>query len=99
MTWSDIVSNNLSTDDQIHSDIFQMSNECKMYLVSLIPHTQKLINSRIVDKNIRYSGTGSCTCEYIDTYRKRKIPKKKQKTYSVKPKLPYNKENKVHPYI
>ena len=97
MSWSDITSKNVSYDKQLSLEIDCMSLECSNYLESLRGHQKKMINPRNMDNGIQYSGTdsGQTDGDYINPYRKRKIPSKKIKKYPVKPKLDYKKENKL----
>ena len=97
MNWSDITSKNISPEQIAFNEIKQMSIECINYLKSLNNHSTTYINPRIMNNDIRYTGSDFVQIDgpYIDPYRKRKIPQKKHKNYSVKPKLPYQKQNKV----
>lgn len=101
MSWSDITSKNVSYDKQLSLEIDSMSLECSHYLESLREYGKKMINPRNMNDSIQYSGTdfGQTDGDYINPYRKRKIPQKKIKKYPVKPKLNYKKENKLISYL
>ena len=97
MSWSDITSKNVSYGEQILLEINTMAIERLNYLESLREYGKKMINPRNMDHDIQYSGTdyGQTNGDYINPYRKRKVPQKKIKKYPVKPKLDYKKENKL----
>jgi len=95
--WSDVAIQNVPLEKTLYLEVQNKYIEHMNYVESMKGINKRMINSRVMNDSIRYSGTNKVKYEddYIGPYRSRKILTKKKK-YPVKPKREYTRDHNKH---